>query len=257
VDLGAPGTNVLSTWAGTDTVVDEPFSSGWNLSSGWGYLTLQDRQLNTFGALADPAGWGASPYATYAASADDRAWKAFDTSGADVATVDLFASLDLSSGDWIRFRCSASGDPFGPAGVVLAEDTGVHTGGFFGASFDLGACRGPASTLGVQLTASPPASRDDLGVALTLMSIRKLAWNTTSYNAISGTSMATPVVAGVAAMVRVYQPGFTPEDVIAALTGGGRAVPALAGRTRSGVAVQALGALTHVRPPRGLTFTVQ
>jgi subtilase family protein len=64
-----------------------------------------------------------------------------------------------------------------------------------------------------------------------------------SYMRISGTSMATPHVSGVAALVRAQVPDATAPQVISAIKRGGRTSTALLGRTTSGKLVDALGAI--------------
>jgi subtilisin family serine protease len=64
-----------------------------------------------------------------------------------------------------------------------------------------------------------------------------------SYTAISGTSMAAPHVAGVAALVRALDPGVPPSQVVQALKDGARPAPGMAGVTVTGGVVDAVGAM--------------
>ncbi len=64
-----------------------------------------------------------------------------------------------------------------------------------------------------------------------------------SYTAIAGTSMASPHVAGVAALVRAVDPGASPSQVVEALRLGAKPVAGLAGVTVSGGVADAVGAM--------------
>ena len=66
------------------------------------------------------------------------------------------------------------------------------------------------------------------------------------YTAISGTSMAAPHVAGVAALVRAVDPGAPPSQVVQALMNGAKPVAGMAGVTVTGGAVDAVGAMDAV-----------
>jgi subtilisin family serine protease len=76
-----------------------------------------------------------------------------------------------------------------------------------------------------------------------------------AYTAIAGTSMATPHVSGVAALVRSVDPGASPSQVVQALRNGAKAVSGMAGVTVTGGVVDAVGAmdaalaLPNTQPP--------
>jgi subtilisin family serine protease len=81
--------------------------------------------------------------------------------------------------------------------------------------------------------------------------------NNTIYNTLSGTSMASPGVAGLATMLRAYNPQYTFVDTVNAIKHGGRSVPALAGKTTTGKSIDAMSSLAYINPPTGLTATVR
>jgi subtilisin family serine protease len=67
-----------------------------------------------------------------------------------------------------------------------------------------------------------------------------------TYGTLSGTSMATPHVTGVAALVLAQHPGWTGQQVRDRILGTTRAVPALAGLTWTGGVISAANALSGV-----------
>ena len=69
--------------------------------------------------------------------------------------------------------------------------------------------------------------------------------------------MASPHVAGIAALVRAYNPDFTYADTVAALKGGGETVGSLAGITTTGKAANAMGSLSYINRPTGVTAVVE
>jgi subtilisin family serine protease len=101
------------------------------------------------------------------------------------------------------------------------------------------------------------ASGTGQGAGILLFRIDTLQLNNIGYNTINGTSMATPEVAGLAAMLRAYNPQYTCADTVSAIRNGGRSVPALAGKTTTGKAVDVMSSLSYINPPTGLKATVQ
>jgi len=73
----------------------------------------------------------------------------------------------------------------------------------------------------------------------------------------TGTSMATPQVTGVAALVWAQNPDYGYLDVRAALLSSGTPEPGWGGLTVSGQVVNGDGAVRHIRPPTGLTFLLE
>jgi thermitase len=262
VDVGAPGTNIRSTWAGSNITITDSLSAatgGWNFSSntvggGWGYFAPTGGSKY----IATPnTSWTTR---LYNAGTDDRVYKTFNLSGmagANVVTLSVAAAINVKSGDFFNGNFNTTGgDPF-QSGTLIFSTTNMKTNlSTLNAGFDISNCISATCTIGAQLT-SAAASTRDIGVAIPFFSIKSLTLNNTSYNTISGTSMATPEVAGVAALVWAHNPQFTYADVANAIKQGGRSVAALNGLTVTGKALDAMGALSYIAPPTGITVNVQ
>jgi subtilisin family serine protease len=81
--------------------------------------------------------------------------------------------------------------------------------------------------------------------------------NNSSYGTLDGTSMAAPQVAGLATMLRAFNPQYTYADTVGAIRSGGRSADALAGITATGKAADAMPSLAYINPPTGLTAAME
>lgn len=265
VDVGAPGTNIYSTWAGTSSVITDLTSgsapAGWLGSSttsatggGWGYSTAP---MNIGWLIDNKTSWGTTLYNT---NTDDRAYKTFNLTGVNAAILEANISINVLSGDSFKVNYySLGGDPFVAGGVTLYSiTTGKHDGTLtapYYSGINITPCISATCSVGVQLL-SGATSPKDFGIAMTNFKITTLTNTTNSYNTIDGTSMATPEVAGVAALVWAHNPLYTYTDVANAIKNGGRSIPALSGKTTTGKAVDAMGALAYINPPTGISVVV-
>jgi subtilisin family serine protease len=261
VDVGAPGTNIYSTWAGTNnstviTDLDTPNVSpiGWSGNGGWAGTNDTSRSYLVAPVPAAMTNWGT---ALYSDTVDARVYKDFNLAGANSAVLEVYAAINVKSGDKFKINyMSTVGDPFAGSGTNVAELANYHDGSdLIPGKVVVTPCISTTCTIGFQLLGNNDGNTD-LGVAVTLLQITTLTNNATSYNTISGTSMATPEVAGVAALVWAYNPLYTYADVANAVKNGGRSTAALNGKTTTGKAVDALGALTYINKPSGVAVVV-
>ena len=261
VHVGAPGTNILSTWPGTSATINDGFNSGgvlnWTTSGGgWAYAS----QLiggQTFDVLTNPSNLQTG--GQYLHNADNRVYKNFNLAGKAGAAVNFLAYVSIENGDALNVNYrTLGGDPFAAGGVNLQGGAGTTDGFFEPFSFDLTPCISTTCTVGFQLkSGGTSAIQPGDGGAVIEFSIDTLTLNNTTYNTISGTSMATPEVAGVAAMLRAFNPQFTYVDTVNAIKNGGKSITALNGKTVSGKAVNVMSTLAFINKPTGLTITIQ
>lgn len=262
VDVGAPGTNIFSTWAGTSATITDPLNAGWALSTttagGFGYGAAST-PYGTLNALNDPGTWSAG---TYTPNTTDRAWKTFNLGAVDSATLDVYGALHVTSDGSGTFAESITGgDPFAVAtpayiwGPYYTDTAPVSAPTYmFLPTINLNNCLSATCTVGFELQTGGTL---DLGASIAFLQIRTMTLNVGTYKYDNGTSMAAPEVAGVAALVWAHNPQFTYADVVNAIKNGGRAVNSLIGNTSTGKAVDAMGALSYISAPTGIAVTVQ
>lgn len=256
VDVGAPGVNIAGAWAG-DSVVDT-FSIGtWTLGAGWGMRNMTDTATGELvPVLSNPANWGAAGASNYAGNFTSTAWKFFAQSGAGSMSlnVDTVIDVDLASGDSLKMAIKAgNNDPFGGGGTVVANYSGVSTAEAVGGSIQ--SFNNTDFSIGFQMQSVGTGAKKK-GAGIYSFALTRLVSATDGYRAESGTSMATPFVSGLAAMLFAYNPNYTYSDVAESIKNGGDAVDSLSGKTTTGRAVNAMGSLSYIRPPQGVTASV-
>jgi len=257
VDVGAPGTNVLSAWPGPTTSDD--FSTGWTFpNGGWAHV------ICSFGTgpidlLVDPSNFcSPPPFPTYAANANHIAYKAFNLSGASHASASFFRFLDTEPGnDFLGFaRSTAAGDPFTTNPGSITEESGTSDGFAESVNLGLNDCLSANCTLGFRLRSNGTTTANEFGVGLLFFEINTTKMNSDVYHVLNGTSMATPHVSGIAAMVWAYNPNYTYADVVNSVKLGGDSVAALQGNTVTGRAADANGSLRFINPPSGVSAVI-
>ncbi len=249
VDVGAPGTNIRSSWAGPYQASTD--SAGWQLGPGWQWLPAQDCVSEAL--LVNPSFWCSG--GGYANNLNSTAFRVFDFTGAQKVGVSMLLNFSLQNNrDFFELAYSNSGgNPF-VSGQLLGRGTG-SSGGFFLVQAEMPGCNLASCSLGVRLRSD--ASISGPGVAMARIELGSLQEGTDSHKVINGTSMATPMVTGIAALVLSYHPGLSALQLARAIRLGGEPLPALQGMTSSGRGANAMGALSYLQPPEGLRLGVQ
>ncbi len=239
VDLAAPGVGISSTWPAYDTLASEGFESigGWTTSvaSGLPFGQSPTHANGLYSASDSPAG-------AYQPGTDSWLYRTSPmTSLAGRLGCRLFYNLRLDTQvNRDFFQIFGSGDGANFAGSQWSGSTG---GAFLGLSSDMSAYDGVATFYpALRLLANSDGTVGDGGY-LDDLSLRCLRASSEDYNTISGTSMATPHVAGVAALVKAAHPTFTVAQLKAALLGGVDKLGSLTGKVSTGGRLNACRAL--------------
>lgn len=238
VDIGAPGNDALASFPGPLVLTE--FSEKWTLNE-WATDTCQDSSL-----LIDPGDWCSSDSPSYANEAGHTTYRTFDlTDSALGAAYRYSIDYDLAdSGDRLKEAYWAGqGDPFAEEGTVAREIQGETDSGLFTRSFTVPAsCAGEQCSIGFRLETDASGTAE--GVAVRDFRVQKVSQGTEAVAFLSGTSMAAPHVAGVAALVWADTPTADYGTVRQALLESGDPVDALDHKTVTGKAANAAAALS-------------
>lgn len=249
VHIGAPGTNIVSSVLGS--ITDQLISTdptNWTVNGDWNSTAAAYMQ--------SPANYdGTSVKSTRLSS--NSIYRSFDFTGAaraygtftfalSVDPTDLFAVLSSSA--------AATNPSSDGTALVLRAYTGSAAS--LTRTFEIANCRRSQCSLGFDLSTSDD---DDLLYGVRITELRVFTYNrgTSGSDTYNGTSMASPHVAGLAALVKAYNPTFTASEVRAAILNTGTRLAGLTAHFQKGSVVNAPSALKHIPKPAAPAVALQ
>ncbi|PKA13532.1 peptidase S8 [Leptospira meyeri] len=290
VDFGAPGTNIHSIF-GSETTFDEGASNytGWTTEGSGGAVTWAYQSCTvgtgTLKGLALPndcsvIGWNFTPpYLTPTSVAfglDRKVYKTF-TIPANSTKVSVFHTI-VSDGEGYTNSCydyteayskNATGSPFTGGSLMTMADYNrqvyatkfcrLGNVSFIGSEeVILNSCMNSANTnCTVGYRHVSDFSTQNGGVMIGDFHLSAWIRSNNNYGLYNGTSMATPNVAGVAALIRAYNPLLTHAEVIQKLIDGGTATASLTANTKYGKSINANESVKHLNQVTGVSATLQ
>lgn len=244
VDVGAPGTETLSTYPRAQFYSENfevnDFASKWSATTGTGFARGNDAPLTSFGITDSP---GATPPAsTTVASTSANIPVPAGTDGCSLSGR-RYVSLGGGTFTYEVLSDGASAFSFSPANTAGTTPAPFSTVPFpiLGGTnlqirFTYTSGAAPAATDGAWL--------DDLKIDC----LRPVS-ATTGYGFLQGTSMAAPHVTGSAALLFSLAPSATVAQVRQTLLSTVTPDPALVGKTTSGGRIDVSRALDALVPP--------
>jgi subtilisin family serine protease len=265
VDLGAPGVNILSTSSQRTIFADDfeggDFGTKWTSTSGTAWQTTSEAPLDTIGSPGNvgitdsPGGLDYNAGTTYEEESNPVTLPA----GYSTCELDYWRAVDLGAGDSFVIEVlhdgsvEASSVDFGDPQFGLNHS--AHDGSItLNPDFDSG------GQVQVRLTLTSNGSGEDDGVHMD--NIRLFCHGSpsdaffddtspTGTELLDGTSMATPMVSGAAALLFSQAPSSTPSQVKTELLNSVDPLPSLAGKTVTGGRLDVYRALVGDFNPSG------
>ncbi len=246
VDVGAPGTNIRSSLpasaelAGTaDGFESETeFPARWTAGGAWARTDL----------IKAAGQWSASdsPSGDYTANADSslQSKGPYDLSGKQGCFAHFKMRLRTETDyDFLRVESSADGATW----TEQDRWSGDAGTGFRSYSAYLDNDGGPAYVR-FRFTSDSEVNADGVHIDDVRVRCSSSSYSSADYGYFGGTSMASPHVAGAAALAKALRPGASVAQLRADLLQGGDPVAALSGTTTSGRRLNARGSLQHGGP---------
>jgi len=239
VDVAAPGASILSTcvipeWV---EVYHDPMDSleAWDADAPWG--------LNTVHYTSAPSSADDSPAGKYSPNAE--VWlttkNPIDLQGLQVAELIFDARYDLEDDcDMLYVASSPNGTLYYLHGYL----TGSSDGKWYPYGVPLSTYGEDAIYIGFILVTDGSVQRD--GVLIDEVYVMGVESVSAGYTYMSGTSMATPHVAGVAGLVRSANASLSATEIKDVIINTADAKPAYAGKMVSGGRVNAYRAVSAV-----------
>jgi len=236
VDVAAPGTNILSTVIPKDVVFNDAFEGAnrWNWvttdTAGRFELTTARRVSPTHGVTAP----GVNPVASTSYQLTQAT--PVSVAGKQGCVLDWFMRMDPGPGDSLYVEIEKANPP----GFVIEKILQISTVGF--AEFAMELDYLASSNVRVRFTYNRGSSGQGEGVAIDDVQIYCQTTGQ-AYGFKSGTSMATPEVSGVAALVKARFPSITRTALKDAVVRSVDLIPALYPKTVAGGRVDARSAV--------------
>jgi thermitase len=231
VDLGAPGTNILSTYPTFATIDDAGFTApDWAVNPGW--------VVNAPNSL--DAAWVANRDTTAELNQN------LDLSGRTGCSASVEGTVDIQENEGV-LTLERSIDNGLTWRDVLTQTANADGGGVSPAQVDLDADGQPSVLLRFRFTTTPAITPGPAGVSITRLHVQ-CTTGASNYEFLQGTSMASPEVAGAAALLKARNPGLTMAQLRDAILSTVTPIPALAGRTVTGGRLNLAAAMAKVAP---------
>jgi subtilisin family serine protease/Ca2+-binding RTX toxin-like protein len=256
VDLAAPGVGILSTWRGDTQLFGDGLETNFD---NWTTGGTNNTWARTNEA-AETGSWSAtdSPGALYLAETNSwmRTVNGVSFVGLDACTVSYDLRIDVGDDfdrDWLYVEASINGGDYWEFTDTWYGNSG---GQFFHVVSDLSFWDGrPNVLVRFRLVADDKEPFQAQGAHLDNISIGCAGpgGGVNDYDTISGTSMATPHVAGVAALLWAANPLATRAQVQTAVLNGVDAKASLSGKVVTGGRLNAANSIGLIGTPMPVT----